>query len=500
MSEENKKEELTEEDKKRIEFNKHMNFAQLSVSYKNPKEISASTSSISMDSIQNALADPYNNVSTLQQISKIMYYANGIYTRLIEEFANIPVYDLYLTPTSIIGYNGKTVAVDKMNKEYEAIAQQVEKTNYKYNFKWFGRMLLLYGELYLYKVEDNSGIFYKMIPNDICRVSGIMENNIYKYSIDLSKLSDKDLLSTMPIPIQKLYEKYQSGGLDGDEKLVNSYYHLEENEAVAFLYDDGNTRTKGIPPLCYLFDKIYRINEIEDEDLASSATDNLKILHQKAPTNEEGELLMDIDILNKYHQATKRALPSNVAITTNPLPMEVFTLQRQSNATLSTTQKAYESVYTSSGVNSELFNGSRSSSESVVNSIKTDEMVVDRFNGIFGNFINYEIKNKKRNAMWKAEMLRNTYFNKKDIQSACREDAMVGLGKLRYLASLGYTPLTGLSSLLYEANMQLETSFRPLSSGYNSSSSDTGRPSNAESNDTELNAPQAENSTSPKNK
>lgn len=498
MNEDNKKEELTEEEKKRIEFDNHLRFAQGSISYKNPKEISASTSSISMSTIQQALSDPYNNVSTLQQISKIMYYANGIYTRLIEEFTNIPIYDLYLTPTSIIGYNGKTVAIDKMNKEYEQIAQQVEKTNYKYNFKWFGRMLLMYGELYLYKVEDNSGLFFKMIPPDICRVSGIMENNIYKYSIDLSKLSDADLLSTMPIPIQKLYERYQSGGLDNDEKLVNSYYHLEDNEAVAFLYDDGNTRTKGIPPLCYLFDKIYRINEIEDEDLASSAVDNLKILHQRPQINDEGELLMDLDILNKYHQATKRALPKGVAITTNPLAMEVFTLQRQSNAGLSTTQKAYEAVYTSAGVNSELFNGSRSSSESVINSIKTDEMIVDRLNGIFGNFINYEIKNKKRNAMWKAEMLRNTYFNRKDIQSTCREDAMVGCGLLKYLSSLGYTPLTGLSSLMYESQQNLSALFRPLSSGYNSNSEDNGRPSNAENDDSELNAPQAENATSPK--
>lgn len=492
MSEENKKEEITEEEKSKVQFDKHMRFASGSVSYKNPNEISVNTSSITMETIQNALADPYNNIKTLQQVSKIMYYQNGIYTRLVEEFTNIPMYDLYLAPTSIIGF-GKTVSVDKMNKEYEQIAQQVEKINYKYNLKWFGRMLIMFGELYVYKVEDNNGIFYKTIPNDICRISGIMENHIYKYSIDLSKLSDANLLSTMPIPIQKLYEKYQNGALDNDEKMVENYYQLDEPEAVAFLYDDGNTRTKGVPPLCYLFDKIYRINEIEDADLESSATDNLKILHQKAPTNDEGELLMDLDILNKYHQATKKALPGNVAITTNPLNMEIFTLQRQSNATLTTTQRAYEAVYTSSGVNSELFNGARSSNESVINSIKTDEMVVDRLNGIFCNFLNYEIKSKKRNAMWKIEMLRNTYFNKKDVQATCREDLTIGGSKFRYLASCGHTPLTALSLLLYEANMELEQFFRPVSSAYNGGSSDVGRTPNSENPDVENGTGQAEN-------
>ena len=44
------------------------------------------------------------------------------------------MYDLYMTPTSILGFSGKTNAIDKLNKEYEQIAQQVEKINYKYNF------------------------------------------------------------------------------------------------------------------------------------------------------------------------------------------------------------------------------------------------------------------------------------------------------------------------------------------------------------------------------
>lgn len=491
---ENKNTEEELQKKEIEEFNKHMRFANASVHYNNPSETSASNSALSLDTIQTALSDPYANIPFLQQVSKVLYYSNGIYTRIIEEFTNIPMYDLYMTPTSILGFSGKTNAIDKLNKEYEQIAQQVEKINYKYNFKWFGRMLLLLGELYLYKVEDNSGIFYKMIPNDICRISGIMENNIYKYSIDLSKLSNAELLSTMPMPIQKLYEKYENGSLNGDEKLVENYYHLEENEAVAFLFDDGNTRTKGVPPLCYLFDKIFRINEIEDADLESSAVDNLKIVHQKAPTNDEGELLMDIDILGQYHQATKRGLPKGVAITTNPLQMEVFTLQRQANANLTTTQRAYESVYTASGVNSELFNGDRSSNESVINSIKTDEMVVDRFNLIFCNFLNYEIKNKKRNAMWKVEMVRNTYFNKKDIQQSAREDIVIGASKLRYLATLGHTPLTSLGLMMYESQMSLEQCFRPVQSAYNGGGTeDTGRPSNEENGEVDNNTGQADN-------
>lgn len=175
--------------------------------------------------------------------------------------------------------------------------------------------------------------------------------------------------------------------------------------------------------------------------------------------------------------------------------MEVFTTQRQAQSTLTASQKAYESVYTSSGVNSELFNGARSSNESVLNSIKTDEMVVDRLNLIFCNFINYEIKNKKKNAMWKVEMLRNTYFNKKDIQASCRDDLAIGGSKLRYLSACGYTPLTAMSALYYESQMDLQIQFKPVASAYNggTSSEDNGRPSNSENNNVENNTGQADN-------
>lgn len=497
MNEENKKQELTEEEKKSLEFNKLIRFAQSSVSSTNPSETSASRSGINFSRLQQALQDPYSNSAFLQQISKILYHTNGVYYRIIEAFANIPMYDLFLSPTTILGFNGKSNTVDKMNKEYEVIAQLVEKTNYKYNLKWFGRQLLLYGELYLYKVEDNSGIFYKCIPNDICRISGIMENNILKYSIDLSKLSDEDLLSTMPLPIQKLYEKYDKGALDNDEKLVDNFYYLEENEAIAFLFNDGEPRSKGCPPFSYLFDKIFKLDEIEDEELASSASDNLKLITQRAPINDEGELLMDVDIIGMYHQAAKNNLPKGVGIVTSPMNIEALTLQRQASSTLTATQKAYESVYTSAGINSELFNGQRSSNESVLNSIKTDEMVVDRLNLVFGNFLNYEIKNKKKNAMWKVEMLRNTYYNKKDIQSSCREDLAIGGSKMKYLASCHYTPLTALSTLFYESQMDLQLQFKPVASAYNGggTSEDTGRPSASEDTSTDSEVGQSQDAT-----
>ena len=94
MPRKEREKEPTQEEIKAIEKQKHLRFAQSSISAEKVVETSASRSGVTYDSIASALQDPYANVAILQQISKILYYSNGVYYRLIEEFANIPMYDL----------------------------------------------------------------------------------------------------------------------------------------------------------------------------------------------------------------------------------------------------------------------------------------------------------------------------------------------------------------------------------------------------------------------
>lgn len=488
----NKKEYTQEELDAINKYNKIKKFAEGSVSYKNPSQ-KVPSNNFTIGQIQQALENPYNNVSTLQQVSLYLYYNNGVYQRLIDNYAGTPLYDLFLSPTSIIGFN-KKLNVDKMNKEYEVIAQLVDKSNYRYNFSWMGKMLLLYGELYVFEVEDNSGLFYKMIPHDLCRISKIQNDNIYKYSINIQKLSDKDLYSTMPVQIQKLYDKYLSGGLD-EEKMVQGYYPVEDKEAVAFLCNDGDSRTKGIPLLTFLFDKLLKLDSIESEDLENTAVDNLRLLHQECPINDEGEFKIDEEYLQMYHESAKQQLPKNVGIVTSPLKLDGIILQRQNNQTLSATLKAYENIYMESGVNSELFNGDKNSNEAIINSIKADEIVTKRLPFIFGNYLNYKIKNKKKNSLFKCTMLYNTYYNREATIKLYKDVAMTGTMKFQYLASLGLTPLEQLSTLYYEQAMGMNDLFAPLSSGWNakSDSGDTGRPSVADGAESDGNVKKSEN-------
>lgn len=485
------KKEFTEEELKQMKDDKHRRFASGLISSKNPS-ITTQSGNFTMSQIMTALSNPYTSVTTLQQLSLFFYCNNGIYYRLIEEMGNIPLYDLFLTPSLIPGAS-KKINADKLEKEYEAVASYLELLNYKYNCKWIGKSLITLGEIYLFVIEDNKGTIIKSIPHDLCRVSGVIDNNLFKYSMNISKLSNKDLYSTMPVEIQRLYDQYEAGTLD-EEKLDQGYYPIEDPHAIALIFDDANVRSKAIPPFAYLFDKLFRVNELEDDDIASSQSDNIKILHQKFNIDDEGNPEIEEDVLNAYHTSTKAVLPKKIGITTSPLDLQMLTTNRTDNQTLSASMKLYEQISIASGVNSELFSGKRNSNESVLNSIRTDEMLVHRLTLIMQNFINYFINNKKKNSLWKATMIGNTYFNREEIIKRERENAVVGLGKMKFLGANGYTPLSAKAQLVYETMIDINQYFKPLASGYNSSSvgDDNGRPANKDSNNTDKNTPEAE--------
>ncbi len=133
-----------------------------------------------------------------------------------------------------------------------------------------------------------------------------------------------------------------------------------------------------------------------NEDLTK--VDNLKIIHQTIPTNDQGEVLMDEDLVATYHNATKKNLPKGVTITTNPLAMESLSLQSNGNENargLNYLNSAQASVYNSAGVNVGLFNGDTTNSVLLQAGIVADEQIAIDMLLMFENYINVDLAKRK---------------------------------------------------------------------------------------------------------
>ena len=466
---------------------KAQRFAKDSVSYSTPSV--KTPKKYSKQNILTYLESPFKNANALQEISAYIRYNNGVYNRLIKYFANMPTFDCMLYPLEVD--SKKSTTGEKLMKSYQETAKYIERINPKYNLGWMLDRLLQDGELYLYKIEDSQSIVYKQMPTDLCRISSV-EDNVCKYAIDIRKLNTKAIYDSMPEAIQKLSDKYQTGGIKAEDLIDNTWYELEEN-AVAF-NAISQFLSKGFPPFSYLFDGLMHLDEMKQLHFNSAKANNLKIIHQKVPIDDDGELLIDYELVKEYHESTKRNLPDGIAITTNPLDLQSLTLSRTGAESVNQRNDALESILDDAGVNSEIFNGSKSTNEAIAMGVKVDEMFINNIVSMFENFLNYEIAQNKKTSSWRLKLFNSTYFSRDEYIKRSRENLQYGGSRLEYLAVQGFTPLQGYNVLKGEQALGIDKILIPQQSSHTMTSSDkNGRPSKEDSNNTDSVAKTPEN-------
>lgn len=450
------------------------NFAKDSVSLKQPSH--KTPTRLTKTQVMTYLENPYKNYQQLQEVSIFLMHTNGVYNRLLKYYSNMPTFDHMLYPYDIDSKK-KSTSGDKLLKSYNEVAQYVEKINPKFNLRWFLHKLLTCGELYVYKLEDSNGIVWKEMPNDMCRISSF-EDGVSKYSINLNKIGNQQVYDTMPVEIQKIYDKFKSGGIKAEDLIDSSWYELEEN-AYAFNIISPYL-SKAFPPFSYLFDGLLYVDEMKELQFESALTENLKIIHQKVPMNDEGDLLIDYDLIQEYHDATKRNLPTGIAITTNPLDVESITLMRSGSQFVNHRADALNSLYDEAGVNSDLFNGNSTSNELIASGIKIDEMVVLEILALFENFLNFEIKNNKKSSLWRVKMLPITRFSRDNEINMSRENLAYGGSRFYMLSACGYTPLQSINILKGEQALGIDKIMVPIQTSHTMTGDDVGRPTKEE--------------------
>ena len=422
----------------------NLEFARNSVSYK--LSTTSSNKKAKVSEILKYIEDPVKNALELQNISNYLMNTNGIYSRIVNHFGNIPCFDYMLYPTIIKNKNGSNGK--KLKDQYTDTATYLEKFNVNFNLRWMCKELFKTGELYIYKVEDSQGIVIKKMPNECCRITSV-ENNLSKYSIDLQKLGNSMYEGTLPEEIQSLVEKFKDGSLKKEELVESKWLELEKN-AVAFNIINPFL-SKGYPPFAYLFDALVHVDEIKEAHYTSAKLENLKIIHQKVPINEEGDFLIDINLIKEYHNQTKKHLPEGIAVTTNPLQMESIVLNKSNTQGINYRHDLIQSIFDDAGVNDELFNGKKSSNEAIALGVKADDMLLLSVLSMFENYLNYEIMNNKKSSPWRIKILNSTQFNRDNMLKNSRENLAYGGSRLEFLSLNHYTPLQAVNLLEAES-------------------------------------------------
>lgn len=399
--------------------------------------------------LKTMLQDPAKNSAQVAGLSKSMKQVNGMYKRIIKYMSSLLTYDHTLYP---VMEDPLAFMEDpkEMQLSFAQTAIFMERLNPKFNLPMFAEKVFTNGATFLYKLEDSKSVAYMEMPLAFCRI-GYIEEGVYRYQFDITKLSDA-LALTFPKEIQSAYTSYKNGAT---EKLIEGKWYQVSDKGVAFTLDIDAMTQGGVslPPMANALVDAIKIENAKDSMESTATLDNTKIVHSKIETDDKGRPLMELPVVMEYHNALKRNLPEGSVAITNPFDTKGITLNGTGkDGKFALLDKAVEQLYDGAGVSKLLFAGDGTSSQALERSIQVDcQWLYSFLLPMFANYYNYELKKAgKKGTSWKIKFLQISHFDREKVVKQAKDNLANGGSRLEYLAHCGMTPLEVVNMLVFE--------------------------------------------------
>lgn len=417
---------------------------------------SASTSSASTASqtltetrLKGMLKDPAKNATSVSSFSSTMKATNGIYRQILRYESSMLTFDHVIYPVMENPYQF-TEDPSAYQLSFSQNAILIDRLNPRFHLPIFTDKLMTKGVTYQYKSEDKKSVAYQEFPNTLCRISYI-EDGVHRFQIDLSKLSEV-LVLTYPKEIQSAFTSYQNGGT-GD--LADGSWYQVSDKGVAFTIDTEVLNQGGLasPPLASMLLDAIRYETAKDNMENVADLDNAKIVHSKIETDDKGIPLMELPVVNEYHNALKRTLPKGAVAITNPFETTSVTLSGTGNdGKFALLDKSSDQLYKSAGISPQLFADDNNSSQALERSIQVDIQFLNSFLlPMYANYYNYELtKANKKGSTWKIKFLHSSYFKRDEAIKTAKDQLTYGGSRMEYLAYTGMTPLEIANMMTFE--------------------------------------------------
>ena len=443
------------------------------------------SSATKLNNIKRYLQNPKQYASEIQELMEYFESISGILQSMLDYKANIYSLDHYLICKDVTKFKSKT----KFDNAYKKACTELEKYNVKFNIRWMLRNILATGELYMYCIKAKDTNTFIALPPKMCKVYGASGYHQW-YKINLNAI-DKDELDSYPDEIKKAYYSKQRGS---HNKNIDSkgWYKVKPENSCAFSL--RYLKKKNLPLYTSLLSDMARLKEVKDLDDLSNQINNFKILQMVIPTDDEGNLTMDAEDARLYLEALKGILPDEgIGAFAAPMDVEPITIGDVKDKDISYSTKLVDSMFDNAGISQELFNGSKNNNMAVMYSSKMDGVVswslIETFVLWFNELFEYDTSLKN----FMLCMCDSTIFDKEDKIKLCSSNLAIYESRLKYLALLGYSPLTAFNILRQEELMQLDDLMTCKLTSHTASSSDVGRPENKDNEDVELDVPLADN-------
>lgn len=429
---------------------------------------------INMRDVEMALKHPKQGWKILCELSSQLMRVSPHYFRMNNLYSNMALFcwwiDLY-----DVKENAK---IDNIKKTYSALAAKLESMNLKHEFSKIMKVIP-YQDIYCGLVfENQSDFFFQQIDYKICELYQI-QDGLYNFRIDLTKI-DATNLDAYPDYVQQAYVDYRDFIKQG---VVTSQWYVPPADKQA-CFKLNSQWTFPYPILIGLIKDILDLDIYKKLKLQSARTDNYKAIAVEVPIDENtvDKPLLTPETLGIFAEINRESMTDDIGLLhtlgSNATPISF----KDSSNTRNNVSDAIESLYDSSGISKENFNGS-SSATALSYSVANDAGFVYGLYRQFERFINRFIKIRRYNKpafKFLFYLLDTTIYNQDDVIARYKDGISMGATVIsQYMAALGTTPSRTLGSyIVHEDIFDFRNHFIPLQTSYNSSigNNETGRP------------------------
>lgn len=405
-----------------------------------------------------------------RELSRYFYRTNGLYRNNINLLSSLLKYETVVTP--VYDINKKMDKKKLLNSFYKA-CNFVEELNVPVTFSQITHEMLITGIYYGILRADGNKYTIQDLPVSYCRTRfkdfnnlDVVEFNLQYFDKITDEAARKDALTNFPAIIQLAYKRWSKNrGLDPWVDIT------AEDGGICFSYGDKT------PLLISSIPSLYKLDEAVDREGRRDENGLYKLLIQKMPIDNKGELVFQIEEVAEIHDSVAEMLSGidTVDLLTTFGDTSMESLQDSSAASQSADriEKYKNSAFDALGRSAILFNADGSGALSY--SVQRDEALMLSISNIYSGWIRYQINRLfgHSNLSFDFSILPITIFNQEKIQKQYFQGAQYGYSKMYAGVALGIKQVNQVSLMDFEGEiLKMHEKMIPLQSSYTSSNSD----------------------------
>lgn len=428
---------------------------------------------VKLEDVQKALVNPKHGWKVLLQASEALMRISPHYYRLNNSYSNMPLFcwgiDLYDVKDNI--------NTEVIKKTYNTLAAKLENMHLKHEFSKIMKYLPYQDIFCGLIVENTTDFFIQKLNYKNCEIYQI-QDGLFNFRINLASIDPKEL-NAYPDYVQNAY-------IDLQEGRITSHWYLPPADKQICIKLNSQW-IYPYPILIGLVRDILDLDVYKKLKLQSARTDNYKAILVEVPIDETtiDKPLLTPDTLGVFAEINRESMSDDIGIIHTLGSKGEAISFKDSNNTTNNVSDAIDSLYDSSGISKENFNGS-SSGTALNFSIENDSGFIYGLYRQFERWTNRYIKLRKYNKSafkFYFYLLDITIYNRDNVSKRYKEAATLGAPIVdKWLATLDLTPSRVAGAYIVHNDIfDFYNKFKPLQTSYTTTaeSSEAGRPTNS---------------------